>query len=138
MAQSIFRNDLFANKVAFVTGGGSGICMGITRALMQHGAKAAILGRKTARLAESATALEEAARIEPQVGAARQRKAHATGARRRPQTHPGAVEQRAQDLVAIGWRRARSVVRLGHVADAEHVNLRLDAGVVAPVGSVEL
>jgi len=60
MAQSIFRNDLFANKVAFVTGGGSGICMGIARALMQHGAKAAILGRKTARLAESATALEEA------------------------------------------------------------------------------
>lgn len=59
MSKSVFAKDLFEGKVAFVTGGGSGICMGITRELMRHGAKASILGRKTGRLAESATLLEE-------------------------------------------------------------------------------
>ncbi|MBK6518873.1 MAG: SDR family oxidoreductase [Polyangiaceae bacterium] len=60
MGQSVFQKDLFKNKVAFVTGGGSGICMGIARELMRHGASTAILGRKTARLAESAASLEQA------------------------------------------------------------------------------
>jgi peroxisomal 2,4-dienoyl-CoA reductase len=59
MGQSVFQKDILAGKVAFVTGGGSGICMGITRQLMLHGASAAILGRKTGRLAESASELEE-------------------------------------------------------------------------------
>ncbi|MCC6521660.1 MAG: short-chain dehydrogenase, partial [Polyangiaceae bacterium] len=34
---SVFRNDILAGKVAFVTGGGSGIGRGITRAMMAHG-----------------------------------------------------------------------------------------------------
>lgn len=59
MGQSVFQKDLFKGKVAFITGGGSGICMGITKQLMLHGANASILGRKTARLAESASHLEE-------------------------------------------------------------------------------
>lgn len=56
---SVFRADVLKGKVAFVTGGGSGICFGITRELMKHGAHAAIVGRKTARLSESASLLEE-------------------------------------------------------------------------------
>ncbi len=58
MAQSVFRSDILEGKVAFVTGGGSGICLGITRALMEHGAHAAIVGRKADRLAAAAKDLE--------------------------------------------------------------------------------
>lgn len=56
---SIFRPDLLAGKVAFVTGGGSGICKGITEAYLAHGADAVILGRKADRLAEAARELSE-------------------------------------------------------------------------------
>lgn len=59
MTESAFRPDLLADKVAFVTGGGSGICFGITRALMAHGASAVILGRKADRLASAAATLEK-------------------------------------------------------------------------------
>ncbi len=56
----MFRPDILAGKVAFVTGGGSGICFGITQALMAHGARAAIAGRKVDRLTAAASSLEEA------------------------------------------------------------------------------
>lgn len=52
-----FRPDLLAGKVALVTGGGSGICLGITRALMAHGARAAITSRKQERLEAAAREL---------------------------------------------------------------------------------
>lgn len=58
MGPSVFRPDVLAGKVAFVTGGGSGICRGITRALLDHGASAAIAGRKVDRLTEAAAELE--------------------------------------------------------------------------------
>ncbi len=54
---SIFRSDCLAGRVALVTGGGSGICKGITRSLLAHGAKAAIVGRKKARLDAAAEEL---------------------------------------------------------------------------------
>jgi len=57
MNTSPFRSDLLAGKVAFVTGGGSGICEGITRAFLQHGADAAIVGRNLDRLSETARRL---------------------------------------------------------------------------------
>lgn len=57
MSTSPFKDDIFAGKVAFVTGGGSGICKGITEALLSHGATAAILGRKADRLADAAQEL---------------------------------------------------------------------------------
>ncbi len=41
--------------MALVTGGGSGICAGITRALMLHGCRAAILSRKRDRLEQAAS-----------------------------------------------------------------------------------
>jgi len=50
MSPSPFRPDLLAGKVAFVTGGGSGICKGIARAYAAHGAAVAIVGRKQDRL----------------------------------------------------------------------------------------
>ncbi|MCU0675712.1 MAG: SDR family oxidoreductase [Myxococcota bacterium] len=56
---SVFREDVLAGKTAFVTGGGSGICKGITEALMAHGANAVITSRKQERLDETARELAE-------------------------------------------------------------------------------
>ena len=53
----VFRPDIFKGKIAFVTGGGSGICYALTEALMRFGAKAAIVGRKADRLAQAAAQL---------------------------------------------------------------------------------
>lgn len=55
---SIFKDGILDGKVAFVTGGGSGICKGITRAFMAHGANAAIVGRNAERLGAAANELE--------------------------------------------------------------------------------
>jgi peroxisomal 2,4-dienoyl-CoA reductase len=60
VSASVFRDDILSGKVAFVTGGGSGICKGITRALMQHGADATIVGRKIERLEAAAKELSDA------------------------------------------------------------------------------
>jgi len=57
--KSIFRDDIFKGRVAFVTGGGSGICKGITKELMLHGANAVIFARKKERLEAAAKELEE-------------------------------------------------------------------------------
>lgn len=43
---SIFRSDLLQKKIAFVTGGGSGICFGIAEAFAAHGADVFIMGRR--------------------------------------------------------------------------------------------
>lgn len=43
---SIFRDNLFSGRVAFITGGGTGIGYGIAEALARHGADVAILSRK--------------------------------------------------------------------------------------------
>lgn len=55
-----FRPDLLANKRALVTGGGSGICKGIARAFLAHGAEVSIVGRKEDRLKAAADELTEA------------------------------------------------------------------------------
>lgn len=56
---SVFKDDILKGKVAFVTGGGSGICKGIARAYLAHGAKVAIMGRKVDRLEAAAKELGE-------------------------------------------------------------------------------
>lgn len=57
---SVFRSDVLAGKVAFVTGGGSGICKGIAKAYLAHGAQGVIVGRNAERLASAAAELEAA------------------------------------------------------------------------------
>lgn len=58
MASSPFRPDALAGKVAIVTGGGSGICYGITQQLLLHGCTAAIIcGRRENFLQKAAANL---------------------------------------------------------------------------------
>ncbi|MFT4681826.1 MAG: citronellol/citronellal dehydrogenase [Flavobacteriales bacterium] len=50
MPNSIFKTDLFENKVALITGGGTGIGLRIARELGQLGAKVIIASRKMEKL----------------------------------------------------------------------------------------
>jgi 2,4-dienoyl-CoA reductase [(3E)-enoyl-CoA-producing], peroxisomal len=51
---SVFRNNLFVDKVALITGGATGIGLGIAEALARHGSSVAIVSRKQERLALAA------------------------------------------------------------------------------------
>ncbi|KAG0353815.1 hypothetical protein BC939DRAFT_392147 [Gamsiella multidivaricata] len=51
---SIFKEDILKGKVAFVTGGGSGICKGMAEALARHGAKVTIVSRTLSKLEAAA------------------------------------------------------------------------------------
>lgn len=53
--QQTFPSDLLKGKVAFVTGGSSGICKQQTLALMQHGASAFIIGRNLEKAQKAAS-----------------------------------------------------------------------------------
>jgi len=57
---AVFKPDIFKGKVLFCTGGGSGICRGMTEAVMRHGADAVIVGRKLDRLTQAAKELSQA------------------------------------------------------------------------------
>ncbi|CAG8485587.1 8189_t:CDS:10 [Ambispora leptoticha] len=56
----IFKTDILKGKVAFVTGGGSGICRGMTEALLTHGASAVITSRSLERLEKAAEEMRKA------------------------------------------------------------------------------
>lgn len=56
--QSPFKRDTLHGKVAFITGGGSGIGFEIARQLGLHGAKLAIMGRRQQVIQESAEKLQ--------------------------------------------------------------------------------
>lgn len=60
-ARSVYRPDLFAERTAVVTGGGSGIGKAISRELAGLGATVVIAGRKLERLEETAAELNEEA-----------------------------------------------------------------------------
>jgi NAD(P)-dependent dehydrogenase (short-subunit alcohol dehydrogenase family) len=56
-ADQILPRNLFAGKTVFVTGGGSGINLGVARTFASLGAKISICGRSQARLDEAAACL---------------------------------------------------------------------------------
>ena len=57
MTGSPFRPDLFAGRVALLTGGGTGITRGIAEALAAHGADTVLLSRKPEHLDPAADAI---------------------------------------------------------------------------------
>ena len=59
MAEKIFADDILQGKVAFVTGGGTGITGGIARAFARHGARLAITSRKEENLIAQQQYIEE-------------------------------------------------------------------------------
>ncbi len=59
MTDRIFAEDILQGKVAFVTGGGTGITGGIAQAFARHGARVAITSRKEENLAPQKQYIEE-------------------------------------------------------------------------------
>ena len=57
---NIFAKDILQGRVAFVTGGGTGITGGVARAFAEHGAKVAIISRKEENLAAMKRVIEDA------------------------------------------------------------------------------
>jgi len=60
MSNPIFADNILEGKVAFVTGGGTGITGGIARAFAEHGAKLAITSRKEENLVTMKSTIESA------------------------------------------------------------------------------
>jgi 2,4-dienoyl-CoA reductase [(3E)-enoyl-CoA-producing], peroxisomal len=59
MTENIFREDLLKNRVAFVTGGGTGITGGVARAFAEAGASVALVSRKLEHLEPAAQLINE-------------------------------------------------------------------------------
>ena len=53
----MFQSDLLKNRVALITGGGTGICRGIALAFARHGCDIAITSRKIEHLEPTVAAL---------------------------------------------------------------------------------
>src|ERR1044072_3503742 len=59
MSESIFNEGILKGRVAFVTGGGTGITGGVARALAEAGATVALVSRKMDHLIPAAQAINE-------------------------------------------------------------------------------
>lgn len=59
MSNRIFRDGILDGRVAFVTGGGTGITGGVARALAEAGARVALVSRKMEHLQPAADAINE-------------------------------------------------------------------------------
>ena len=57
--EKVFNTDILQGKVAFVTGGGTGITGGVARSFAEHGAKLAIVSRKIEKLEAMKQTVEE-------------------------------------------------------------------------------
>jgi peroxisomal 2,4-dienoyl-CoA reductase len=59
MTDTIFREGILTGRVAFVTGGGTGITGGVARALAESGARVALVSRKMEHLEPAAALINE-------------------------------------------------------------------------------
>ncbi|MBC7910045.1 MAG: SDR family NAD(P)-dependent oxidoreductase, partial [Pyrinomonadaceae bacterium] len=60
MTEKIFAEKILAQRVAFVTGGGTGITGGVARALAENGARVALVSRKMEHLEPAAELINTA------------------------------------------------------------------------------
>src|SRR5919112_2651670 len=60
MTDNVFKDGILAGRVAFVTGGGTGITGGVARALAEAGARVALVSRKLEHLEPAAAKINEA------------------------------------------------------------------------------
>src|SRR5918993_5107760 len=60
MSEKIFNDGVLTDRVAFVTGGGTGITGGVARALAEAGARVALVSRKLEHLEPAAAKINEA------------------------------------------------------------------------------
>src|SRR2546423_10791791 len=58
--RSVFADGILEGRVAFVTGGGTGITGGVARALSEAGPRAALVSRKLENLEPAAAKIKEA------------------------------------------------------------------------------
>src|SRR2546429_9404565 len=58
--RSVFADAILGGRVAFVTGGGTGITGGVARALSEAGARVALVSRKLENLEPAAAKIKEA------------------------------------------------------------------------------
>ena len=58
--QGVFAEGILAGRVAFVTGGGTGITGGVARALAEAGARVALVSRRMEHLEPAAAKINEA------------------------------------------------------------------------------
>src|SRR5438105_13690955 len=58
--RSVFADGILEGRVAFVTGGGTGITGGVARALAEAGARVALVSRKLENLEPAAAKIKEA------------------------------------------------------------------------------
>src|ERR1044072_3048243 len=58
-AKRIFADGILKGRVAFVTGGGTGITGGVARALAEAGARVALVSRKAENLEPAAARIQE-------------------------------------------------------------------------------
>ena len=59
MSESIFKDEMLSGRVAFVTGGGTGITGGVARAFAEAGAAVALVSRNMDHLAPAAEAINK-------------------------------------------------------------------------------
>src|SRR5437660_10137676 len=64
MSKNVFAEAILRGRVAFVTGGGTGITGGVARALAEAGANVALVSRSIEHLDTAAKAINEA-RVSP-------------------------------------------------------------------------
>ncbi|HSS21779.1 MAG TPA: SDR family oxidoreductase [Pyrinomonadaceae bacterium] len=67
MTENIFTNGILAGRVAFVTGGGTGITGGVARAFAEAGANVALVSRSLEHLEPAAKAINDARGNSPTV-----------------------------------------------------------------------
>src|SRR2546423_6797249 len=70
MNDKIFVDGVLKGRVAFITGGGTGITGGVARAFAEAGASVALVSRKLEHLEPSARAINDARAANPNMGEA--------------------------------------------------------------------